>query len=169
MADCCWGKACCVHHLKSVRNKREKWSSRQNHTFLSKTALILFFLTSQHWISWNFTEFMTLLSFSVSHVSQILLFNFCPPESFCHPPHYLVSLFTKFIKAETGWRSQFLFSSLPLLILPTGTSQAHLLCSNCTLARFFWTILVSHPDFWGNAQTDLHVFVMPSSSSFSQQ
>ena len=110
-------------------------------------AFLLSFPALRHCVSWNFPEFMTLLSFFVSHVSRNLLFNCCPPESCCHPPQYLVSLFTKFTKAETGWRSRFLFSSLPLLILPTGTSQAHLLFSNCTLARFFWTIFISHPDF----------------------
>ena len=77
---------------------------------------------------------------------QIIQFTWC---------HHLQNLSKQILGGE-----QFVFSSLPLLILPMSTSQSHLLFSNCALATLIWTLFISHLDIWGNAQTDLHIFVM---------
>ena len=90
----------------------------------------------------------------------------------------MMSPFTKFIKfiwchplpnlsKQILGGEQFVFSSLPLLIVPMSTSQSHLLFSNCALAVLIWTVFISHLDIWGNAQTALHIFVMWPYGSFS--
>lgn len=125
MADCCWGKACCVHHLKSVRNKREKWSSRQNHTFLSKTALILFFLTSQHWDTELVGILLSLWLFSASLYLMFLKFYFS-----------IFALLNLFVTHLITW-----CHSLPNLSkqkLDGDPSFSFLLC-------LYWFYLQAHP------------------------
>ena len=97
-------------------------------------------------LAWRILSITLLASEMMSPFTKLFQFTWCHP---------LPNLSKQILGGE-----QFVFSSLPLLILPMSTSQSHLLFSNGALAILIWTLFISHLDIWGNAQTDLHIFVM---------